>query len=181
MALQRGSHSEFNGPAAPASAWAGYWELGYPFASDPARIRFSYTQASGGNLGQRRVGTFNDLHAAGFNDCGFFEPFAWRNIRNLGAGGRKTAFGKWNLTAEFHIYWLASLKDGVYVDEEPFLAFNPDAGSSRLGSRLLAGAQRNFGPHCETAFGYAKFFRADYLKPGTALSHSAFISWTARL
>jgi hypothetical protein len=181
MALQRGSYSELGRITAPVSAWAGYWELGYPFSNDTARIRFSYTQASGGNIGDRRVGTFNDLHPAGFNDCGFFEPFAWRNIRNLGAGGRKTAFGKWNLTAEFHIYWLASLKDGVYIDEGPYVAFNPYAASSRLGSRLLAGAQRNFGSHFETAFGYAKFFRADYLKAGTAISHSAFISWTARL
>jgi hypothetical protein len=55
----------------------------------------------------------------------FFEPFAWRNIRNLGAGGKKTAFGKWNRTAEFHTCWLASLQDGVYIDEGPFVAFNP--------------------------------------------------------
>lgn len=182
IALQHGRVSNMSGPASRLDSWAGYWELGHALGrNDAARVLVSYSQASGGNLANRRIGTFNDLHPAGFNDCGFFEPFAWRNIRDLRAGGRWTAFGKWNVAAEFHSYWLASLQDGVYVDEGPFVAFNPSASSAFLGSRLLFGAQRRLGAHFESAFGYAKFYRADYLTPGMALSHSAFVSWTARL
>ncbi len=178
LVLQRGKVS-----SAPLSAWAGYWELDHKLGSrNPAPgILLSYSQASGGNLAARRIGTFNDMHPSGFNQCGFFEPFAWRNIRDLRAAANWSALRKWNLTAEFHSYWLASLHDGIYADEGPVVLFNASASSSRLGTRLLLGAQRNIGHHFDVAFGYAKFFRAEYLAQNMALCHSAFISWTARL
>jgi hypothetical protein len=142
----------------------------------------SYSYASGDrDRGDQRMGTFHDLFSGNYNGCGFSDLFTWRNSRDLGAGAEWTLHEKWLLSMEWHGYWLATVNDGVYVDGGEAVAYNPQARSSRLGTRFLAAAQRSFGRHVEMAFGYAKFFRGAYLRQGMSLSHSAYISWTARL
>jgi len=79
-----------------------------------------------------------------------------------------------------HSYWLATVRDGVYVDEGPFVAYNPSAESARLGARVLVMARRAISGG-EAAFGYAKFGAAEYLRRGVSMPHSAFISLTMRL
>ncbi len=179
MAVQRGIVTENR-----VSAWAGYWELSRPFndVEGAPRLTVSYSYASGdGNSRDRRNGTFSDLYPAGFNGCGFFEPFAWRNVRDLRAGAEWTIWGGSGFATEFHRYWLANLADGAYFDGGPPVVFDPAASSPSLGSRLLFRARHSFGSHFDAAAGYAKFFPGRYLQHGLSLSHSAFISWTARL
>ncbi|MFN7996666.1 MAG: alginate export family protein [Bryobacteraceae bacterium] len=178
VALQRGRVG-----AKPVTAWAGYWELSRRFGADESapRVALSYSQASGdANGSDGRVGTFNDLNPAAYNGCGFFEPFSWRNIRDLRIATEWSLPAKWKLTAELHHYWLATVNDGVYVDEGPYVAYDPMAPSSRLGARALARVQRDFGAHLELGIGYARFFPSAYLKSGMSLHNSAFISWTMR-
>ena len=150
--------------------------------SAAARLVLSYSFASGDkNPSDRKIGTFNDLHPAGYNECGFLEPFSWRNIRDLRAGAAWQIKGNWRMVANAHSYWLATVRDGVYVDEGPYVAYNPDARSSRLGARILAMTSHPLSSHADIAFGYAKFFAADYLRKFGSMSHDAFGYVTVRL
>lgn len=166
----------------PVAAWAGFWEAARRFggAEGSTRLALSYSRASGGRAGAATVGTFSDLNPAGYNAIGFFEPFAWRNIRDLRAAGEWSLSGGWRGSAEFHSYWLATVQDGVYIDGGPYVAYNPAAPSARLGARALAGGSRSFGRHLELAIGYARFFPAAYMKAGMSMRNSAFVSWTLR-
>jgi Alginate export len=173
-ALQRGGVA-----GSPVAAWAGYGELGYrPGTKDLVpRVALSYSYASGDrNRNDGKIGTFNDLYPAGYNECGFFEPFAWRNLQDLKLGATWMPGRKWTAVAAAHAYWLATMKDGVYADEGPYVAYDPAAPSSRLGSRLLVMAQHPVTSHGTLAFGYSKFWAAEYLKKYASLSSSAFVS-----
>lgn len=175
MATQRG-----NVAGAPVSAWAGYWELSRRMGvtETAPRLALSFSRASGGDLSDGRVRTFNDLNPAGYNGCGLLEPFSWRNIQDLRLASEWSLPLKWRSNVEFHKYWLASIKDGVYVDEGPYVAYIANATSSRLGSRIMAHAHRGFGTHFEFALGYAKFFAAPYMNSIKSFSHTVFLSWT---
>ena len=178
-ALQRGTVA-----SAPVAAWAAYAEGGYRLGENDKspRLSLSYSHATGDeHAHDGRAGTFNDLHPAGYNSCGFLEPFAWRNIRDLRFGGEWSGPHSWHMRADFHADWLATVADGLYVDEGPFVAYNPGAGSSRLGSRLVFMAQHNLGAHSYAAFGYGRFWAAEYLKQGMSRSNSAFVSWNLSL
>jgi hypothetical protein len=168
----------------PVRAWAVSGEIGYrPGRSDKSpRLALSYSHGSGDdNPRDRRIGTFNDLHPAGYNACGFFEPFSWRNIRDLRVSAEWSGGGPWQIRSEFHAYWLATLHDGVYVDQGPWVAYDPAAPSSHLGSRALVMVRRGWGDHFEAAAGYARFFAADYMKKGAIQANTAFLSWNVRL
>lgn len=178
-ALQRGMAARV-----PVAAWAVYGELKYRLTEPKTSplLVLSYSHASGDqNSHDNRLGTFNDLHPAGYNACGFAEPFAWRNIRDLRLGAEWPATKNWRITADAHAYWLATVKDGVYVDEGPSVDYDPLATSSHLGSRILVMTQRTLGAHMEASLGYARFFRADYLQRTKTLSNSLFASWTVHL
>ncbi len=100
----------------PVQAWAGYWELAHRLGrteSSP-RVVAGYAYASGDrNSRDNRSGTFDDLYPGGFNSCGFLNPFAWRNVRDLSGSAQWSPRPKWTLTTEIHQYWLATTQDGA--------------------------------------------------------------------
>ena len=169
-----------------ARAWAGSLSASHRMAERETapEIALGYSFAGGNRNGAEGPrGTFDDLYPDGFNGTGLLDPFAWRNLRDLSAAFEWKPVRHWRLASEIHGYWLATIQDGVYVDEGTYIHLNPSASSSRLGVQFNAVAQYKRPPHWELAFGYARLFAGPYLREaGLGVSaNSAFLAWTVRL
>ncbi|HEX5227193.1 MAG TPA: alginate export family protein [Bryobacteraceae bacterium] len=172
----------------PLRAWAAARELRHPLpVGKHSQFSVGLAEASGnrGASGDRATrnsprGTFDDLYPAAFNSCGFLVPFAWRNIRDLHAGGNWDLKRNWSLASELHSYWLNSRSDGVYADEETWVFRNPEASSSRLGVQWSTLLAYRHSAHWNAGVGYAHFFAGPYLRESAAAAsaNGAFLSFT---
>jgi len=175
------------GQAAQAriSAWAGYWEFSYRFGRPDAgrRLWLAYSRASGDDdPADDRWGTFDDLYPAGYNECGTMEPFAWRNIQDVAAGGECRLSRRWSLAANYHSYWLADTADGLYTNEPAYSVRNPDATNSFIGQAVNFLVTFTVSGNAELYFGYAHLFPGTYLKTSSLASHqnAPFVSWNVQ-
>lgn len=151
----------------PIRAWAGAWELGRTLWDDDlaAHVGVGFSLASGDsdpNNGRR--GTFDDLYPAGYNDAGNVDPFAWRNLRDLGVSFEWPLTDRLHLIADNHVYWLANPNDGLYVDGGMYMVRNLNASSSRVGDQLNVGVTYAFNSRFQLYTGYGHLFLGPYMK-----------------
>jgi hypothetical protein len=167
----------------PIRAWAGTARLARRLGqSDTApQVNAAYSYASGDrNPGDHRQGTFDDLYPAGYDDCGMTDPMVWRNIRNVSLGAQWEPRPKWHLVSQVRNYWLATVRDGFYVDEGSYFRYAPQASSSHVGTVFSAGARYEPSPYWDLAAGYGRFFAGSYMRQsGDGVpANSGFVSWT---
>jgi len=108
-------------------AWAGHWQLGETIASDPKlRLIGEYNYASGDrDPSDGRRGTFDQLYPTAHDKYGLADQVGWRNIHDLRLGSEITPTKGWQLTGNYHSWWLADTHDGLYNAAGALIAGSP--------------------------------------------------------
>lgn len=125
-------------------SWAGIWGTDLELTlgeTANAVVGASYAHASGdSHSGDGFEATFHDLYPAGYNSCGMLDPFAWRNLDDTAITFEWPMTSKLTLQMENHAYWLATTRDGLYVDGGAAVHRQPAARSRYLGDQVNVGA-----------------------------------------
>ena len=127
---------------AAISAWAYYAELGYSIDSRwRPRLYAEYNFGSGDeDPGDGLVGGFVDLYPTAHLWYGFTDQEGWRNLKNIRLGADLAPSKKVRLKLDFHSFWLATLRDGLYnVGGRLLVAAPPDGASdAKVGDEVNA-------------------------------------------
>lgn len=127
---------------AEISAWGYYAELGYSIdARWKPRLYAEYNFGSGDeDPNDGRVGGFVDLYPTAHLWYGFTDQEGWRNLKNIRMGLDLAPVRKLQLKLDFHGFWLATLRDGLYNVGGRLLVAAPQDGASdaKVGDELNA-------------------------------------------
>jgi hypothetical protein len=172
MAMQRGSLGSDD-----VDAWAGHWQLVESLPGRGAvRLTAEYNYASGDEDPADGVrGTFDQLYPTPHDKYGLADQIGWKNIHHLRAGVAFTPRRGWPIATNYHSWWLAETRDGLYTAGSAPLARIPAGAASRhVGQELDVQVSRALTPQIQVAGGYAHIFTGDFLKeatPGASYSH----------
>jgi hypothetical protein len=123
-----------------------------------------YTYASGDSDPlDRRVNTFDMLYPSSHGKTGLSDRLGMRNIHDAMGGGEWTLNKKWKVSARFHAYWIASLRDSLYAYSGSALLRNAQASSRRVGEELDFQADWRIRKELLLGLGYAHLFRGPFL------------------
>ena len=151
-------------------AWAGHWQLRKTF-----RRRFhpraggEYNFATGdSNPTDGRRGTFDQLYATSHDKYGLADQVGWRNIHDVRAGIDFTPLKATPVTVNYHSYWLAEKRDGLYAASGALLArVATGAASAHVGQEIDVQVARPLTPQLALAAGYSHLFAGPFLKQAT--------------
>lgn len=151
------------------AAWAGHWLLGYTAATAPYKPRLiaEYNYASGdGDPRDGSRGTFDQIYPTAHDKYGLADQVGWRNIHHSRLGVEFKPRPKWLLTGNYHSWWLASPRDGLYNAAGALVVRRVDGSAGRhVGQELDVQAVYTLSPQIQVSGGYAHLF------PGTFLKH----------
>ncbi len=124
------------------SAWGYYAELGYSIdAAWKPRPYVEYNFGSGDeNPEDGRVGGFVDLYPTAHLWYGFTDQEGWRNLKNIRIGLDLAPRKKLQMKFDFHSFWLATARDGLYNVGGRLLVAAPEQGAAatKVGDELNA-------------------------------------------
>ena len=172
MAMQRGSLA-----GDEIEAWAGHWQLRESLPGrGTVRLTGEYNYASGdADPADGRRGTFDQLYPTPHDKYGLADQIGWKNIHHLRAGVELTPRTGWPLTANYHSWWLAERRDGVYTaGSAPLARVIGGAVDRHVGQELDIQVSRAIVRQLQLAAGYAHIFTGAFLKqatPGASYSH----------
>jgi hypothetical protein len=172
MAMQRGSL----GPD-DIDAWAGHWQLRESLPGAGAvRLAGEYNFASGDQDPTDGVrGTFDQLYPTPHDKYGLADQFGWKNIHHLRTGFEFTPLKATPITANYHSWWLAERRDGIYTAASaPFARVIAGASDRHVGQELDVQVARPLTPQMQFAAGYARIFTGAFLEqttPGASYSY----------
>jgi hypothetical protein len=172
VAMQRGSLG-----ADDVRAWAGHWQLRETLPGAGAvRLTGEYNFASGDKDPADGVrGTFDQLYPTPHDKYGLADQIGWKNIHHARAGVEFTPVKGLPVTTNYHSWWLAETRDGIYTAGSAPLARVPaGAASSHVGQELDVQVARALTPQLQLSAGYAHIFAGAFLKeatPGASYSH----------
>ena len=156
-------------------AWASHWLLGYTASAFPHTPRFiaEYNYASGDDMpGDGMRGTFDQLYPTAHDKYGLADQVGWRNIHHGRLGVEFKPHAKLLLTGNYHSWWLASTRDGLYNAGGALVVISADRSTGRhVGQELDLQAVYSLSPQMQVAGGYAYLFPGTFLKnmtPGKA-------------
>ena len=162
-------------------AWAGHWQLGETIASDPKlRLIGEYNYASGDrDPSDGRRGTFDQLYPTAHDKYGLADQVGWRNIHDLRLGSEITPTKGWQLTGNYHSWWLADTHDGLYNAAGALIASFPGGSvASHVGEEFDVQLLHALSPQISLAGGYSRIFPGEFLKqatPGAKFSFPYFM------
>lgn len=165
MAAQRGSLGMDD-----VNTWAGHWQLRRTFAGTAVpRLIGEYNFASGdSNPADGVRGTFDQLYPTGHDKYGLADQVGWRNIHHLRAGFEITPLKATPVTANYHSWWLAENRDGLYAASGAQIARVASGAASRhVGQEIDLQIARPLTPQIQMAAGYAHIFTGHFLKQAT--------------
>jgi hypothetical protein len=172
LALQRGTLGTDD-----IEAWAGHWQLRESLPGAGAvKLIGEYNYASGDASGTDGVrGTFDQLYPTPHDKYGLADQIGWKNIHHVRAGFEVTPFRGLPLTTNYHSWWLADKRDGLYAVNSALSARVPGgAADSHVGQEIDVQVTRSVTPQLSVAAGYAHIFTGAFLKqatPGASYSH----------
>lgn len=172
MAMQRGSLGTDE-----VKAWAGHWQLRETLPGAAAvRLTGEYNYASGDkNPADGVRGTFDQLYPTGHDKYGLADQIGWKNISHLRGGLEFTPVKGLPVTTNYHSWWLAETRDGVYTaGSAPLARVTSGASSRHVGQEIDVQVARALTPQLQLAAGYAHIFTGSFLKqatPGASYSH----------
>jgi hypothetical protein len=165
IAVQRGSLG-----ADDVEAWAGHWQLRKSLPG-PGSVRLTgeYNYASGDDDPADGVrGTFDQLYPTGHDKYGLTDQIGWKNLHHARAGIELTPLKGLPLTINYHSWWLAEQRDGLYTAGGALLARRvTGATDAHAGQELDVQATRALTPYIQLAGGYAHLFPGAFLKEAT--------------
>ena len=161
-------------------AFAAHALAGYTFreAFGAPRVVLEYNYASGdSNTNDNSHETFDNLFPTNHKFYGFMDFFSWQNVHELRLGSSMKPWKKFNLSLDYHAFWLADTHDYFYqVNGTPRrtggYGINPDAGNYTGSEVDLVGtftASTSF----NAQVGYGHFFVGDYVRNSLGSSGTA--------
>ncbi|MBI1786494.1 MAG: alginate export family protein [Acidobacteria bacterium] len=152
-------------------AWAGHWLAGYtvPKVKYTPRLIAEWNYASGDeNPNDRKRGTFDQLYPTAHDLYGLADQVGWRNLEHFRSGVELKATPKLALFGNYHSYWLASARDGIYGAGGAMLARAADGSAGRrAGWELDFQAKYACNKQINLWGGYAHLFPGEFLKKTT--------------
>jgi hypothetical protein len=164
-ALQRGSL----GPDT-IEAWAGHGRLRASLSTRYAAHAIAeYNYASGDTHPTDGVrGTFDVLYPTPHDKYGLADQIGWKNIHHVRTGLELMPRRGLPVTANYHSWWLAHRRDGVYTAGGALLARVPGGGgASHVGQEIDIQVARAIVPQLQLAAGYAYLMPGRFLKEAT--------------
>jgi Alginate export len=165
MDLQRGSLATDS-----VRAWAGHWQLRRTLAAKLApHLTAEFNYASGDTDPTDGVrGTFDQLYPTAHDKYGLADQVGWRNIQHVRAGIDVTPVKATPITVNYHSYWLAQARDGLYAASGALLARIPTgATNTHVGQELDVQVTRPLFPQLLLSAGYSHLFAGQFLKDAT--------------
>jgi len=97
-------------------SWAYSVGAGYTFPSDLSpRVYFEYNFGGGDSDPLDGViGGFNDVYPTAHPYYGYNDLVGWRNLKNARVGTTFEPFDRLGIRADYHRFWLANPRDGLY-------------------------------------------------------------------
>ncbi len=172
MAMQRGSL----GPD-DVRAWAGHWQMRESLPGKAAvRLTGEYNYASGDKNPTDGVrGTFEQLYPTPHDKYGLADQIGWKNIHHVRAGLELTPLKGLPIATNYHSWWLAETRDGIYTAGSAALArVIAGAADRHVGQEVDLQVARALTPQIQFAAGYAHIFTGAFLRratPGASYSH----------
>jgi hypothetical protein len=178
MALQRGSLGTDD-----VSAWAGHWQLRESFAgAGTVKLTGEYNYASGDEDPADGVrGTFDQLYPTPHDKYGLADQIGWKNIHHVRAGFEITPVRALPIATNYHSWWLAERRDGIYTAGSAALVRVAGGAAGRhVGQEIDVQVTRALTPQLQLAAGYAHIFTGSFLKQATpgASYHHPFVMAT---
>ena len=165
MALQTGSTS-----AARLRARAGHWQVRRTFTgrfSPHASTEYNFASGDRDPADATR-GTFDQLYPTSHEKYGLADQVGWRNIHDVRAGFDSTPWRATAITVNYHSYWLAQRRDGLYAANGTMLARAAAGAASRhVGQEIDVVVTRPLTPQLAMAGGYSHLFAGPFLKQAT--------------
>jgi hypothetical protein len=158
-------------------AWGGHWQLRETF---PVRTKVVLTAEYNYGSGDQDPadgtrGTFDQLYPTPHDKYGLADQFGWKNLHHVRAGFDITPVKGWPVTTNYHTWWLAEARDGLYAASSAlFLRAPAGAAVNRhIGHEIDVQIARTITPQLQVAGGYAHIFTGPFLKqvtPGKSYS-----------
>lgn len=158
----------------PIHAWGGYGVLGYTIPKGGLQPRFSieYAYASGNkSVGDRVIGTFDQLYPTTHGQRGITDLFAEENIKDLKPAFDFKPFRKTKIFAMVNRLWLASRFDGLYdAHSEALMVKVPTGGalSSSVGTEADLYGTYDINPRLQLGAGIGHFYAGAFLKENSS-------------
>ncbi|MBI4456718.1 MAG: alginate export family protein [Acidobacteria bacterium] len=152
-------------------AWAGHWLIGCTVTRAPyqPRLIIEYNYASGDRApldGKR--GTFDQLYPTAHDKYGLADQVGWRNIHHVRSGFEFRPNPKWLMMGNYHSWWLASARDGLYNAGGVLIAQVADGSAGRhVGQELDFQAVYSLQKQIQVSGGYAYLFPGNFLQKAT--------------
>jgi hypothetical protein len=129
-----------NAASIPISAWGSYAEVGYtlPLRWTP-RAYAEYSYGSGdADPNDGRVGGFDDLYPTAHLWYGYNDMVGWKNLKNVRLGLQLQPHRKLKTSFDYHSFWLASRRDGLYNVAGRLAVAAPEEGAadSKIGDEI---------------------------------------------
>lgn len=153
------------------SAWGGHWVLGHTWK--PAwkpRLFAEYNYATGDkNPKDNKVQTFDVMYASTHLKWGETDQVGWRNIHDVRGGLEFAPHKAWNVSTNYHAYWLANVHDGLYTASGSIAIPRVAAGTAGrwVGQEIDAQGSHKFTNGFEIDIGVGHIF------PGTFIRRAA--------
>ncbi len=152
-------------------AWAGRWSTGYtlPKVKKATRIVTEYDYATGDKTaGDGKQETFDQLYPTGHDKLGLADQVGWKNIHAVRAGVEFKATKKLSLNGNYHSWWLASRKDGLFNAAGAVIAKDATGNAGRfVGQEADVQATYALRPELSLTGGFANVFTGTFLKNAT--------------
>ena len=158
----------------PIHAWGGYGVLGYTVSRQRLQPRFSieYAYASGNkSMGNRVVGTFDQLYPTSHGQRGITDLFAEENIKDLKPAFDFKPLRKAKVVIMLNRLSLASRYDGLYDAHSVALIVKPPSGgalSSNIGTEADLYGTYDINPRLQFGAGIGHLYAGPFLKQNSA-------------
>lgn len=158
----------------PIHAWGTYGVLGYTILKLGVQPRVSIEAAgASGNrtIGDRVIGTFDQLYPTGHGRRGLTDTFAEENIKNLKPGFDFKPHPKARVYFAVNRLWLASRYDGLYDSRSAALIVKVPASGARdpqVGTDLDLYGTYDVSRRVQLGAGAGHLFPGPFLKENTA-------------
>jgi hypothetical protein len=165
LAMQRGSLGQDD-----VRAWAGHWQIRHGLrAAGAARLTGEYNYASGDEDPSDGVrGTFDQLYPTPHDKYGLADQVGWKNIHHVRAGTELTPLKALTVSANYHSWWLAERRDGLYTaGGVPLARLAAGATQRHVGQELDVQLARPLTPQLQLAAGYAHILPGGFLEEAT--------------
>lgn len=152
-------------------AWAGHWLLRESFPGPRAvKVSAELNLASGdANPTDGKRGTFDQLYPTPHDKYGLADQIGWKNIRHLRTGVDLTPGKKFQLSGNYHSWWLMETRDALHGAGSGVLVGVPTGAvsSAHVGQELDVQVMRPITPQLQLAGGLAHIIPGGFLKQAT--------------